>query len=86
MKCEFFPSKVDKQQFEKILSYIEIGKKEGATLLTGGKALNSKGYYIEPTIFINVRVNILLSFYPSQNSSILQLTYFSFSSHINFNI
>lgn len=52
---------VDKQQFEKILSYIEIGKKEGATLLTGGKALNSKGYYIEPTIFINVRDDMAIA-------------------------
>lgn len=43
-------------QFEKILSYMDIGKKEGAEVLTGGGAakLNSgleNGYYIEPTIF-----------------------------------
>lgn len=43
-------------QFEKILSYLDIGKQEGAEVLTGGRAakLNSgleKGYYIEPTIF-----------------------------------
>ena len=43
-------------QFEKILSYFDIGKQEGAEILCGGKAagLNSgleKGYYIEPTIF-----------------------------------
>jgi len=43
-------------QFEKILSYFDIGKKEGAEILCGGKAaeLNSgleNGYYIEPTIF-----------------------------------
>lgn len=43
-------------QYEKILSYIEIGKQEGAEVLTGGaKAeLNSgleNGYYIQPTIF-----------------------------------
>ncbi|KAJ4953105.1 hypothetical protein NE237_029937 [Protea cynaroides] len=45
----------DKKQFEKILSYIEIGKKEGATLLTGGKSCGEKGYYIEPTIFTDVK-------------------------------
>lgn len=43
------------EQFNKVLSYIEIGQKEGAELLTGGAAkyVNSgceKGYYIEPTI------------------------------------
>ncbi|WVZ00310.1 hypothetical protein V8G54_026379, partial [Vigna mungo] len=40
---------VDKKQFEKILSYIQIGKKQWATLLTGGKRVGNKGYYIEPT-------------------------------------
>ncbi|XP_052199322.1 aldehyde dehydrogenase family 2 member C4-like isoform X2 [Diospyros lotus] len=47
---------VDKIQFEKILSYIEHGKREGATLLTGGKRHGKKGYYIQPTIFTNVTV------------------------------
>ncbi|KAG6424169.1 hypothetical protein SASPL_114582 [Salvia splendens] len=45
---------VDEKQYNKILSYIEIGKKEGATLLTGGKPAANKGYYIEPTIFTDV--------------------------------
>ncbi|MGV9435754.1 aldehyde dehydrogenase, partial [Nocardia sp. NPDC003648] len=42
-------------QFEKILSYIDIGKKEGAEVLTGGavRAVDglADGFYIEPTIF-----------------------------------
>ncbi|MEV0180344.1 aldehyde dehydrogenase [Streptomyces sp. NPDC050625] len=42
-------------QFEKILSYIDIGKQEGAELLTGGRARTVEGleggYYIEPTVF-----------------------------------
>ncbi|PON73316.1 Succinylglutamate-semialdehyde dehydrogenase [Parasponia andersonii] len=46
---------VDKTQFEKILSYIEHGKKEGATLLTGGNRIGNKGYYIEPTIFTDTK-------------------------------
>ncbi|KAL1563400.1 Aldehyde dehydrogenase 2 member C4 [Salvia divinorum] len=45
---------VDEKQYNKILSYIEIGKKEGATLLAGGKPAANKGYYIEPTIFTDV--------------------------------
>jgi len=44
------------EQLEKILSYIEIGKAEGAKLLLGGKRADlggdlSGGYYVEPTIF-----------------------------------
>ena len=43
-------------QLEKILSYIDIGKKEGAKLLTGGSRADlgadlSGGYYVDPTIF-----------------------------------
>jgi aldehyde dehydrogenase len=43
-------------QLEKILSYIDIGRKEGAKVLTGGgrKALPgalAEGYYVEPTVF-----------------------------------
>jgi aldehyde dehydrogenase len=43
-------------QFEKILSYIDIGRKEGAKVLTGGERADlggelSGGYYIQPTIF-----------------------------------
>jgi aldehyde dehydrogenase len=44
------------EQMEKILSYIEIGKQEGAKLLIGGKRADlggdlSGGFYVEPTVF-----------------------------------
>lgn len=52
---------VDKQQFDKILSYIEHGKREGATLLTGGKPLGTKGYYIQPTVFTDVKEDMLIA-------------------------
>ncbi|GAA1945062.1 acetaldehyde dehydrogenase ExaC [Agromyces allii] len=43
-------------QLEKILSYIDIGKQEGAKLLLGGERADlggdlSEGYYVQPTIF-----------------------------------
>ena len=43
-------------QLEKILSYIEIGKSEGAKVVTGGERADlgghlSGGYYVQPTIF-----------------------------------
>ncbi|KAJ0089689.1 hypothetical protein Patl1_13216 [Pistacia atlantica] len=52
---------VDKKQFDRILSYIEHGKREGATLLTGGKPCGEKGYYIEPTIFTDVKEDMLIA-------------------------
>lgn len=44
------------EQFEKILSYMDIGQKEGAELLIGGKAAEQSGdmkggYYVQPTVF-----------------------------------
>jgi len=49
---------INKAQMEKVLNYIEIGKKEGAKILCGGKACikddYAKGYFIEPTIFAEV--------------------------------
>nr|AWN56744.1 aldehyde dehydrogenase 2C4 [Crocus sativus] len=52
---------VDKAQFEKVLSYIEHGKREGATLLAGGKACGQKGYCIEPTIFTDVKEDMKIA-------------------------
>jgi coniferyl-aldehyde dehydrogenase len=46
---------VDKKQYEKVLSYIEHGKTEGATLFAGGNPCGKKGYFIEPTIFTDVK-------------------------------
>ncbi|PSN73259.1 aldehyde dehydrogenase [Corynespora cassiicola Philippines] len=45
---------VSQLQFDRIMSYIEEGKKAGATVETGGKRKGDKGYFIEPTIFSNV--------------------------------
>ena len=47
---------MDKAQYERVLSYIEHGKREGATLLTGGRPCGQKGYYIQPAVFTNVKV------------------------------
>lgn len=50
-------SQISQEQMEKILSYIDIAKKEGATILTGGKRITGEGYddgfFIQPTIIIN---------------------------------
>lgn len=46
---------ISKQQYDKILSYIEEGKKAGAKLLYGGAKREEKGYFIDPTVFADVR-------------------------------
>ncbi|GAB7358453.1 hypothetical protein MBLNU230_g2517t1 [Neophaeotheca triangularis] len=49
---------VTKQQYDRVLSYIETGKSEGATLALGGHAdkdvAGGKGFFISPTVFTDV--------------------------------
>ena len=47
---------VSKRQMDRVMSYIELGQKEGATLLCGGKTRPDKGggFFIEPTCFVDV--------------------------------
>jgi betaine-aldehyde dehydrogenase len=48
-------SLISEQHMEKVLSYIERGRKEGARILVGGerraKGALAKGFFIEPTVF-----------------------------------
>ncbi|MEE4278347.1 MAG: aldehyde dehydrogenase [Halieaceae bacterium] len=53
---------VSREQYDKILSYIEIGKKEGATVIAGGKAIEAgAGLFIEPTIFDGVTPSMTIA-------------------------
>ena len=49
---------ISQAQLDRVLGYIEIGKQEGATLACGGHRITEapldKGYYVEPTVFIDV--------------------------------
>lgn len=47
---------VDREQLDKVMSYIGLGQEEGAKLLMGGQQAftDSGGYYVEPTIFDGV--------------------------------
>ena len=52
---------MDKEQFEKIQSYIKSGIEEGADLMCGGKRYGDCGYFIEPTVFANVKDDMKIS-------------------------
>ncbi len=50
-------AQASKDQLDKILRYIEIGKQEGARCITGGERTNpgpglENGYYVKPTVFV----------------------------------
>jgi betaine-aldehyde dehydrogenase len=50
---------ISKEQFEKVMAYIEAGRREGARLLCGGgppeDPVLQSGYFVEPTVFDDVR-------------------------------
>ncbi|XP_039032192.1 aldehyde dehydrogenase family 2 member B7, mitochondrial-like [Hibiscus syriacus] len=52
---------IDSTQFKKILRYIRSGVESGATLVAGGERLGNKGYYIRPTVFANVKEDMLIA-------------------------
>lgn len=46
---------IDKVQLDKILNLIDVGVREGAALLTGGKKHGEQGYFVQPTVFAAVQ-------------------------------
>jgi aldehyde dehydrogenase (NAD+) len=52
---------VDSDQFNKVMGYIDAGKKDNAKLLAGGKRVGDRGYFIEPTIFGDVQDNMKIA-------------------------
>jgi len=49
-----FGPMVSNTQLEKVLSYIQIAKSEGARLICGGNKIDREGFYIAPTVFAGV--------------------------------
>ena len=56
----FMGSQVNEIQFSKILEFVELGKEQGATLVTGGERIGDKGYFIKPTIFADVKKDMTI--------------------------
>jgi len=52
---------VDQAQFDKVLGYIDSGKREGASLLCGGGRWGDRGYFVEPTVFADVQDNMKIA-------------------------
>ncbi|KDQ17454.1 hypothetical protein BOTBODRAFT_171940 [Botryobasidium botryosum FD-172 SS1] len=49
---------VSQLQYDRVMGYIEHGKKEGATLHLGGERHGTEGYFIQPTIFTDVTADM----------------------------
>ncbi len=55
---------VDAASLERVLNYIEVGKKEGATPACGGRRLDdgelAHGFFVEPTVFVGVTAEMTI--------------------------
>ncbi|HZP44389.1 MAG TPA: aldehyde dehydrogenase family protein [Candidatus Binataceae bacterium] len=52
---------VSKEQFNRVKSYLELGKQEGAKPALGGEVASGKGYFVDPAIFTGVKNNMRIA-------------------------
>ena len=52
---------IDDVQMDKILELIESGKSQGAKLMCGGKRIGHTGYFVQPTVFADVKCNMRIA-------------------------
>ncbi|WP_027582206.1 aldehyde dehydrogenase family protein [Bradyrhizobium sp. Ai1a-2] len=52
---------ISDKQMKTILDYVDIGKQEGALLVTGGEHVGDRGYFISPAVFANVKHEMRIS-------------------------
>lgn len=52
---------VSKNQRQTVLDYLEIAREEGAEVLIGGQEIAGTGYYVQPTILVNVKNNMRIA-------------------------
>ena len=49
---------VSKEQFDRVMRYIDAGKRDGASVAIGGDAPAANGYYVNPTVLVDVKPNM----------------------------
>jgi len=52
---------ISEKQMKTILGYVDVGRKEGASLVTGGERVGDRGYFISPTVFAGVAHEMRIS-------------------------
>jgi len=49
---------VSSEQFERVTGYLKSGLAQGAKAVVGGKPVRGKGYFVEPTVLVDVKQNM----------------------------
>jgi aldehyde dehydrogenase (NAD+) len=52
---------VSQEQFDRVMSYIDAGQKGGAKMLAGGGRAGDRGYFIQPTVFSDVKDDMTIA-------------------------
>ncbi|SAL74738.1 aldehyde dehydrogenase family protein [Caballeronia telluris] len=52
---------ISAKQMQTVLDYVDIGRGEGASLVTGGQRVGERGYFVQPTVFANVEHEMRIS-------------------------
>jgi aldehyde dehydrogenase (NAD+) len=52
---------ISEKQMKSILDYVDIGRNEGASLVTGGEKVGKRGYFISPAVFADVKHEMRIS-------------------------
>jgi aldehyde dehydrogenase (NAD+) len=52
---------VSREQMDKILGYVALGREQGARLVTGGRRFGDRGFFVEPTVFDGVRDDMAIA-------------------------
>ncbi len=52
---------VTKEHYDKVTSYFDIAKKDGATIAAGGVTLGDQGYFVRPTLFTNANTSMRIA-------------------------
>lgn len=54
-------AQIDGTQMERILGYIQLGQKEGAKLQCGGRRHGTRGFFVQPTVFTEVKDDMTIA-------------------------
>lgn len=49
------------ESMDKIMKMVDMGKKEGAKLMTGGNRMGTEGFFFEPTVFADVKDDMTIA-------------------------
>ena len=51
---------ISQKQLNRVMGFIDEGRRDGVEVVTGGKRLDRRGYFVEPTVLTNVRPDMRL--------------------------